>query len=65
MMASVIKRNSSVRNDAKVLEQIPPFWGQVLLSFLRPLYQSVGYSMLDHFIVFSIRTYGIIATNQE
>ena len=29
MMASVIKRNSSVRSDAKVLGQIPSFWGQM------------------------------------
>ena len=33
MMASVIKRNSSVRNDAKVLGQIPPLWGQMQTAY--------------------------------
>ena len=28
MMASMIRRDSSVRNDAKVFGQIPPLWGQ-------------------------------------
>lgn len=33
MMASLIGRNSSFRNDAKVLGQIPPSWGQTQTAY--------------------------------
>ena len=33
MMALLIKRNSSIRNDAKVLGQIPPLWGQMQTAY--------------------------------
>ena len=33
MMASLIKRNGSLRNDAKVLRQIPPLWGQMQAAY--------------------------------